>query len=165
MAEVLNARHLRNDQIIYWMLSHPGASLSQCARIFGITPAWLSTLTRTDGFQQRMSELRGDYQDCTLPSIRDKLLSCADLAVEKLTDALEKSADPDYILETADKVLHRLGYAPTAKAVQAGPQIVQNFVVSREDLAAGRARIVNSSERQSPIALESLPGEGDASPS
>lgn len=77
-------------------------------------------------------------------SIPAKLARAADIAVEKLTDHLEKTEDPEFILSATDKILHRMGYAPQSSrnpSVPAGSLLNQqnNFFLQSGDLAEARA--------------------------
>ena len=132
-----------HEAVMNWMLLNPDRSLRECADHFGYTQSWLSTLIHSDIFQARLAERQEGIRVRIADSIPQKMRMAADIGVEKLATALEKSEDPDFILDATDKLLHRLGYAPARSAGappgQAGQVGVQNnFFVSASDIVAAR---------------------------
>ena len=132
-----------HEAVMNWMLLNPDRSLRECADHFGYTQSWLSTLIHSDIFQAKLAERQEGIRARIADSIPRKLRMAADIGVEKLATHLEKSEDPDFILDATDKLLHRLGYAPARSAgapiAQQGSGNVQNnFFVSAGDLEAAR---------------------------
>lgn len=72
------------------------------------------------------------------------MMAATDIALEGLTRQLEKAEDPEFLLDAADKLLHRMGYAPASARNPAGQIVNQttnvqnNITVSSSDLAAAR---------------------------
>ena len=140
--QVVSLSHT-HEAVMNWMLMNPDKSLRECADQFGYTQSWLSTLIHSDIFQARLAERQEGIRVRIADSIPQKLRMAADIGVEKLASHLEKSEDPDFILDATDKLLHRLGYAPARSAgapiAQQGSGNVQNnFFVSAGDLEAAR---------------------------
>lgn len=131
-----------HDSIMDWLLTNPGATLEQMGGYFGYSVAWLSQLINSDLFQERYRERRGEIESQIASNIPEKMAVLAQITLAKLTRHVEKSEDPTFLHETADMVLHRLGYAPS-KTVVTSPQsnttITQNvLVVERSALAEAR---------------------------
>jgi hypothetical protein len=130
------------------MLVNPDRSMRECADAFGYSQSWLSSLVHSDMFQAALAQRQGDVASRVADSIPMKLRVAGDLAVEKLTEALMDSEDKNFILNAADKILHRLGYAPQSArapagfAVGAGSQV--NFQVNVTDLARARELMVGA---------------------
>jgi hypothetical protein len=170
-AVVIKRLSHRHEQILNWLLLNPHKSLGECALFFGYTQAWLSTLIHSDLFQSELRRRQGIVQVRVAESIPEKLRNLGDMCAEKMYDAIEKSNDPDFILNSFDKVMHRLGYAPKTAASE---KLVQNnvtqnnvtYVVDRETLAAARARIIDAGQRSASQVVDLpvpkvLPGPAD----
>ena len=140
--QVVSLSHT-HEAVMNWMLLNPDRSLRECADHFGYTQSWLSTLIHSDIFQARLAERQEGIRARIADSIPQKMRMAADIGVEKLATALEKSEDPEFILDATDKLLHRLGYAParsSAPPIGQGQQggVQNNFFVSAGDITAAR---------------------------
>lgn len=152
-----------------WMLENPGRSLRECAAFFGYSQPWISTVIHSDVFQAKLRERRDDIDAVIAADIPSKLRAVADIALERLADAVSKSDSPGFIHETADMVLNRLGYGPQrggGVTVNAAPQV--QFVISRDDLAQARGAIIDGfgvppaldGSTRTQLPLEAKGGEG-----
>jgi predicted RecB family endonuclease len=134
----------RHSMIMNWMVLNPHRSLRECADHFGITQAWLSTVIHSDVFQAEFQDKLQKIHVRCAESIPEKLRVVADIALEKLAEKISDSEDPEFILDAADKALHRMGYAPASArngygASQGSVSIQQNmFMLSQEDLDKAR---------------------------
>lgn len=133
-----------HEQIINWLLLNPEKSLRECADFFGYTQSWLSTLIHSDLFQARLRERQQEVAARVTATIPEKLQAVANIALEKLGEMVAKSEDPEFVLDAADKALHRMGYAP-ASARNPAPAFAQVqatnanvFMVTVDDLAEAR---------------------------
>lgn len=139
---------LRHQAIADWLIANPDKSQGECAAAFGITQAWLSVVVNSDIFSEYLQSRLNEVSTPVMYSLREKLMGVAHRAVEKLGSCVENSQDPEYILEAADKTLHRLGYAPTrgpAPAVQNVTNQQNNvYVVDRETLDGARRRYLQA---------------------
>ena len=146
-----------HDQIINWLILNPDQSLRVCADQFGYTQPWLSTLIHSDIFQMRLRQRQEQVASRVAASIPEKLRVCADVALDKLSEKIAESEDPEYILDAADRVLHRMGFAPASSRNPAGSPAasVQNqtnvFVLGNDDLAEAR-RVMAMAGRELPAA-------------
>lgn len=135
-----------HDLVMNWMLLNPQKSLRECSEYFGYTQAWLSTLIHSDIFQARLKEKQELVFAQVAQSIPRKLTAVADVALEKLGEMVADSTDPEFVLDVADKALHRMGFAPASARNPAGSPAqhnngpVQNntFIVGASDLADAR---------------------------
>lgn len=144
MAEIVRLSNT-HEMVMNWLVLNPEKSLRECADHFGYTQAWLSQLIHSDLFQQA---LRGKHEMIAVriaESIPAKLGRLADIGLERLTEQLEKSEDPDFILDATDKILHRMGYAPSSARNPGGSPaqlgnsgVQQNFFINAGDLTAAR---------------------------
>jgi len=161
MPEIKSLSH-RHEAIMEWLIANPAEKLGTCATTFGVSQAWLSIIIHSDAFQMRYNELIEGHIDDRVMPLRDMLTGVAHKAVEKLGSAVEASMDPEFILTTADKTLHRLGFAPN-RSVSPGDsgtnntQINNYFSVSKEDLEAARGRRRELYEGKSAGSIEAQP--------
>ena len=135
-----------HEQIINWLVLNPEQSMRRCADHFGYTQSWLSTLIRSDLFQAALRERQVMVANRVAASIPAKLAAVADVALDKLGEMVEKSEDPEFILDAADRALHRMGYAPQSSRNPAGspsafgsPVVQNNLFIGTADLADARA--------------------------
>lgn len=144
---IVRLRHT-HEAFMDWMLLNPGASLQAMAAEFGYTVSWLSTVINSDLFQMRLAERRSEIDLLVHADIPTKMRGIVAQGLDKVAMHMEKTQDMEYVTETTDKLLHRLGYAPKAtQAAQQAPTNQQNnfFLVSPSDLAAARQRIHDQS--------------------
>ncbi len=156
-----------HEQILNWMVLNPELSMRHCADHFGYTQSWLSTLVRSDLFQAALRERQIMVASRVAASIPAKLAAVADVALDKLGEMVEKSEDPEFILDAADKALHRMGYAPQSSRNPAGSPstfgpgaVVQqnNVFIGQADLAEARALMQSSAAVLSPLAAPAPDG-------
>ena len=132
----------KHEAIVNYLILNPNASLGEVAKTFEVSRAWLSIIIHSSAFRDKFNERQDTtFSELVLP-LQEKLLGIGHMAVEKLGDAISGSDDPDYILASADKVLHRLGFAPKAQmaATPIGGGVVNNtqvnnYVVGRDQLS------------------------------
>ena len=155
MAEIKRLSHT-HEMMLNWLVLNPDRSLRECADHFQVSQSWLSQVIHSDIFQHALKEKQEAIALRVADSIPAKLRRAADIAVEKLTEKLEETEDPDFILDATDKILHRMGFAPQSSRnplgppTGAGPVQQNNFFISAGDLEEARALI-----RQVPV--EPLP--------
>lgn len=171
MAELARLSHT-HEMLLCWLLVNPDKSLRECADHFGYTQSWLSSIIHSDLFQAELASRQQGIAAKVADSIPEKLRRAGDIAIEKLTSALEGTEDPEFILDATDKILHRMGYAPQSSRNPGGPpghvNQQNNFFLSAGDIAEARALIGQSQQAfppsegragTGPVALP-LEGEG-----
>ena len=140
-AELVALSHT-HEMLLNWLVVNPERSLRECADHFGYTQSWVSSLIHSDLFQSALKQKQMDIAIRVAESIPEKLRRAADIGVEKLADHLEKSEDPEFILDATDKILHRMGYAPQSSRNPAGSpgsmNQQNNFFIGQADLLAAQ---------------------------
>lgn len=142
---------LRHDSIAEWLAANPEKPLKDCAEAFGVSMSMLYRLTNSDSFREYLRSRKEELFARLVPTMREKIAAVADMSLDKLAEQVEKSDDPVYALEVADKMLHRLGYAPTKGPTEIviGNKNVQTntFAVSREALEIAREKVLQNAGR------------------
>ena len=157
-------RHLQklnhtHEQMLNWLLLNPDKSLREMADFFGYTQAWVSSIIHSDIFKAALKDRQIQVAALVGASIPEKLRRAADIGVEKLTAQIEKSENPDFILDATDKLLHRLGYAPQSARAPGGMVNGQGAArteinITVADLEAAQAIIASSARAQTQTLLE-----------
>jgi len=103
-----------HEAIADWLLANPDKKLKECADQFGYTQAWLSTVIHSDAFQVYFSQRRAALNQIIHHGISAKLQDTTQKALDILNTRLDEPEDleSEFILDVADKLLHRQGYAP-----------------------------------------------------
>ena len=142
---------VKHDAIMDFMIANPATPLRDVAANFQISQSWLSSLIYSDAFQIQLKSKQVEVFEETVIPLRAKVVGVAHAAVEKLGEKIDKSEDPAFILETTDKVLHRLGWAPQ-RLTKDGPSqtnIQQNFYVAdKETLSRAREKMARVQEQK-----------------
>lgn len=170
MAEIKALSHT-HEAILNWLVLNPEQPLRVCADHFGYTQAWLSSVIHSDLFQHALKEKQLAVAAAVAQTLPQKLAVAADIAVTKLTEKLENTEDPEFILDATDKILHRLGFAPiSARNPLGGPgqlavPVAQqnNFFLQASDLEAARElmQAAASSALPAPLEGEAVRVEGE----
>lgn len=137
-----------------YMLINPGATLRELSGYFGYSVAWCCTVMNTDMFKAYLAERRKEINIQVAEDLPAKLVAAGHLATERIIEVIEKTDDPDLLVDAFDKVMHRLGYAPKATAPVGSPVNVQNnnvFFLSKDEHAAVREKLIQA--HQPPPAL------------
>lgn len=169
MAEVqIKKMGITHEMILNWLMLNPEKTQNECAEYFDVTPAWLSVIINSDCFQARWAHRRQMLDQGAVRMAEAKMRSVIDKGLERLEKMVETVPDPEFVLNTTDKMLGRLGYGPkSAPGIVVNTQ--NNYAVSREVLAQARDSILNSqvapalemlvSENPAEAATEAEPGE------
>lgn len=139
-----------------YLLMNPQCTYKEMGAYFGYTGSWVCTVVNSDMFKAYFAERRKGIVVQIAQDLPARLAAAASLATEKVIGVLEKTEDPDTIIDAFDKILHRHGFAPNAKGgQQPGPQIGQQtniFYLQKDDLAAARQQFIKAHQ---PAPLES----------
>jgi len=125
-AQIQNVSHL-HEALLNHLILYPNATGAELALAFQRTPAWISTIIHSQIFQAKLAERQDQIFSEAVIDVRTKLEGVAHAAVEKLGTCLQNTQDPKYVLDVADKALHRLGYAPS-RSVPSGGSVVNQQV-------------------------------------
>lgn len=137
-----------HEMLANWILQNPGGTYRQMGAKFNYTVPWLCTVVNSDLFKAYMAARMREVNSHVEQDIPEMLRGTAVLAIERMNDVLANTSDPEVIVDSFDKVLHRYGYAPNAKASPAAQQtnIQQNnvFFLNREDVRELRNTLLDA---------------------
>lgn len=134
---------ITHEAIMDWLLANPGkGQMRKCAEYFGFTRSWLSSIIWSDAFQAKLRDKKEQIFEETVLPMRDQMNGVAQRALERLGEKVEVIDDPKVLTDVADKMLHRLGYAPKVDAAPGTQNNTQNnfYAVSPDLLAAAREK-------------------------
>lgn len=143
MAEVqIQKLRITHEMILNWLLLNPEKSQGECAKLFGVTEAWLSVIINSDCFQERLAQKRHLMDRRVTDVIEAKMRGVVDAGLDRLDKIVPVSTDPEFILNTTDKLLGRLGYGPKSASPGFSVNVQNNtYTVPREVLEASRKLI------------------------
>lgn len=148
-----------HEAILDHVLTRPHGTLSELAAVTGYSVSWLSQIMRSDCFRAAYNARRGAIECTVMSGIGDRLNGLANLGIDKLETMLATTSDPDIIIDSFDKIMHRAGYAPNSTKSVAPQSLTinqqNNISLSREDLAALRGQVIEGSQ-PSPPALAAV---------
>ena len=128
-----------HEAILNFILTNPGKGyMSKCARAFGVSNSWLSTLVHSDLFQARLRDRNDEFYEMQIQPLQERMVGMAHATLDRLDTMLDDIEDPKVLIDMEDKLLHRLGYAPktTVAANPAGQTNTQNNYYVTSDLLA-----------------------------
>lgn len=138
-----------------WMITHPGGSLTDCARDLGKHLNTISFIHRSDVFQDYYAQRRAEHSARQDEMMRAKLTGVAIQALDVVQEKLEKQRDQiplKLVTEVMTGALDRLGYAPatpgTSVNVHVGPQNIAQIAVSAEALKEAQDAMRAAEERR-----------------
>lgn len=132
------------DMLILWVIENPGTPYKEAARLFGVRPQWIYTITSSDMFKARLQVVLREKGVGTTTCVADlhaKLAGLIEMSIDKLTEKLAESDDPKFIFEVATRLLANRGGAQVA--VQVNDNRVTNnvsFQVDARTVAVADAR-------------------------
>ena len=136
----LNHRH---DQIAEWLVVNGDQTLTACARHFKYTLPWLSQVVSSDMFQALYIELCNDRKVAAVHTVRNKMSAAANLALDLVIEDLQTGRlMPSQKLDTAERMLDRLGFSPKSNNGGNGDtnNTQNNYYLTREELTGARDR-------------------------
>lgn len=154
MAEVQIAKmRPKHQALAQFMLANPTCTNNDIARAFEMTATWVSVIVNSQAFAEYMALLNEELLHAQVIPLRDKLMGVSHLAVEKLGEAVSVSHDPKFLLDVADKTLHRLGYAPS-RGPEPATQVtnIQQNVYTVDKALLAEARAAMLAQAQGPLA-------------
>ncbi len=128
-----------HEQLVDWELMNPSANMGDCARHFGKTEGWLSTVRNSDAFREFRARRIAEHQGMVSETVIDKVEGLAALTLDTLHERIEGDRDNiglGFVRETAELALKALGYC--GKSAAAPAPVVQVNVVSQESLQRAR---------------------------
>lgn len=150
----------RHEALANLLVLNPHLTLREISQRIGYTQAHLSRIINSDAFRRLLAERSERIAAEVCRSIPERLTDLATLAIDKMTEQLEKTENPDFILDAFDQALSKLGYSGKQPAAQPAVNVQQTFVLSREELHTARAEIISANSEEPENALptgQSLP--------
>ena len=140
-----------HEQIVDWELMNPSSTLGDCARHFGKTEGWLSTVRNSDAYREFRARRIAEHQNMVSETVIEKVEGLAALTLDVLHERIDRERDDislSFARETAETALKALGYG--GKSAAPAP-VVQINVVSPESLERARGLM---RERAAPMSTE-----------
>ncbi len=111
----------RHEQIINWMICNPDRPLSECAREFNYSLAWIYTLTHTDTFQAAYRKRCKEVGVHAVHTISNRLTGVTAKALDRLEEKIDAGEMTERgLIEFTKAALAGAGYLrPGARGSQA----------------------------------------------
>ena len=137
-----------HEGIIDRLLADPSLPYGTLANQMGISKSWMSIIVNSDCFKQRLAERRAELTGQISEGIKQNLLQVSEKALSKLHEALDKDdVDPRLVLDAADRMLTKAGFAPTAsKVVKTTTLVAASQVVDKGTLEEARVLMARTQE-------------------
>lgn len=155
-----------HEALILWLIENPHKMQRDAALYFEVTEGWLSKVMHSDAFQLMYRQRQDEVASIVMNSIPAKLNAATSIALDKLTDKLEKTENGEFILDSAEALLKASGYAPAGQRTPApasvGNQQNNTFIISGDGLAKAR-KLMQGQTKELPAeevkVLDHVPGE------
>jgi len=142
------------DQLILWLIEHPGEPKKRAAEFFRVTPQWMYTITQTDLFKARLQEVvRNIGIKPALADLHAKLAAALEMSVDQVMDHLRTSGDPKYAFEVATRLLAQKQGPAVAIQVNTQNNVTYQVDARTAAVANARRRMLDDASR----ALEARP--------
>ena len=159
-AELKRGLSPTHEQMIEWCLQNPGGTLREMSAYFGgYSISWLSQICNSDMFKAALAERLGEIRAVVTLSIPQRMEALAAQVCERLGEVLTNTQDPELVVDTFDKVMHRYGYAPNAKTGMQGGvvnNVQQNnvFYLTKDEFQKNREKLIGAHGTSNPPAPE-----------
>lgn len=108
--------HWWYERLADWMIANPHRPLKDAAGELGCTVSYVYQLKNTDTFEAYWAARSNQHSDAICVPIAEKAKATAEQALDILSRKLTtvgEAASGEFLLDTADKLMKRLGYAAT----------------------------------------------------
>lgn len=95
-------REAKTDRIIEHFLTHPHHTVPMAADTLQVPQRWLYNMVNSDLFKARLASYRDQMKEMVIETLGEQMTGTLALGLERLAEHLEKTTDPDYILEAVD---------------------------------------------------------------
>lgn len=109
----MRVRHLK---IVEYMLANPDATYEQISQEFKVSVPWISVIYKSQLFQAKLQQRLKEQEVMTDMTVLDQITGVAQMAMERLAGYVAVTNDPEFLLDTTDKLLRRAGYGTSAAA-------------------------------------------------
>lgn len=132
-----------HERLAEWMLKNPTRNLKDAAGDFNCAVGTVYLIHNSDAFKEYWAKVSGGVTSGVSDHIVEKARTVAELALDQLIDKLQipGSVSAADATDTANKMLHRLGFGATPAGLPA-PSVTVNVVQATPDaLQAARAKV------------------------
>lgn len=136
----LQKLNFSHDALMLWIFQNPHRTLKDAALFFGYSPEWIRQIVRTDVFQAEYQKRYGELSASLMQGVKEKLETASETALDALIEKLPLVNDPRILVDAADKLLHRMGYAPAKGSVTVQQTNVQTNTYSVEQSVLAESR-------------------------
>ena len=154
-----------HELMMDWIIQNPGGTLREMGAYFDYSVSWLSTVMNSDAFKAYAAERLKDVHTVVTQDVPTRMRGLAHLAIDKMEEMLEKTADPDLIKDSFDKVMNRYGYAPGSARGAPSPlgSVQQNnlFFLSPQQFVKAQETLIRAHSNPPALPHSELP---EASP-
>lgn len=151
------------DQLIVWLIEHPGEPKKNAAKAFGVREQFIYTLTASDLFKAKLQQVLAEKGiGNSIADLHAKLAGLMEMSVDKLTAKLAETDDAKFIFEVATRLIATVRGAPSVVINQTAN--VQNnvaFQVDARTVAVDKARERMLSEARLQLASRPPPSVGE----
>lgn len=148
------------DELINWMILNPGLSVKKAAASAGgpiqYSAVWITMVASSDAFRARLSEKQKEIDvHLLVPTLREKLTSTCELAVERVAEMIPIATDAQFILDATEMLLEAQ-YKSYGGAKAAAPEAQNNFQIDRATfvLAEERTKILKGENVQPALTVK-----------
>jgi hypothetical protein len=123
-----------HDDMIDYIITHPGCKQNDLAARYGYTPSWISNVMASDAWQSKMAKRRAELVDPTLvATIEERFAALADRSLTRLMEKLDAPTVSDnVVLKAVELGAKALGVggnaAPTAPAADHLAQLANRLI-------------------------------------
>lgn len=118
----------KHHAIMDYLIANPSVPYGEVAKLFSVTPAWLSTVINSDLFQTQLYERRRLMDQALTASITDKLGRLAEKSLDSLEDAIDdEEVSISTKLDIAKTALQSMGFlGPKGGGINSAPSVQIN---------------------------------------
>jgi hypothetical protein len=103
----MTIKEARFSAVLDFFLSNPAATPTDAATQFGVTRSWMYSMINSDMFKAALYEKRQEISSNVTHTISEDLVGALGLGVQLLTEALEQTTKPEFILDAVDMLSKR----------------------------------------------------------
>ncbi len=117
------------------MIANPTDKMSDIARKFNYTPAWLSTLVHSDVFQRELTKRRAAWRNVHDARLAGQVTEVAERALKRLAEVFEddEPVSPKAANEIAKTALGALGFVQKQEKAEPA-NVTNNYNITAEEL-------------------------------
>lgn len=133
-----------NEELVQWILDHPGCTHAEIGAAYGRTAGWFSTVLVTDDFQEALAPARAAIRDPSITATMEQrfaglLVRSVDVLQVKLSGA---NPDASLVMEAAKLGVRALGLGNAGRdaPAQSAPQSLESLADRLTGLITNRTK-------------------------